>query len=187
MNGIRTSRISAVTLLAAVLVAIPGYSVADDAAVPALWQPHQVRFHYGGFTTKYTCDGIRRGLRVLLRAAGARDDVRIEGGCGGESHRPQPSHNLTVAFAVPVAAAGADIPGETFPATWREVRIAANRPSGLDAGDCELVEEFSRQILPLLDARDVEDRTRCVPGHRSPGSPNLRMTLLLPVENNPAE
>lgn len=153
-------------------------------AVDAAWQQHEIRFHYAGFTSDYTCDGIRTQLKRLLRTAGARDDIRISGGCGGDFGEPQPFHNLRLTFSVPVPSTDG-LPGETFAAEWREVRINPRRPNGVDWGDCELVEQFAEQVLPALAPQQVEDGTACVPHQNSPGQPDLTMTVLVPVQAPP--
>jgi hypothetical protein len=164
--------------LAAALAA-PAAAAADTVA--AIWQAHQVEFRYSGFTSDYTCDGIRGQLKLLLQTAGARADVRIEGACGGFSHEPQPFHRLKLAFSVPVPAPGGGSPGETFPAEWREVRIRHGEPRGLEWGDCELVEQFAQQVLPAFNPEQIENDVHCVPHQRTLGQPNLRMKLLMPV------
>jgi hypothetical protein len=51
----------------------------------------------------------------------------------------------------------------------------------LDWGDCELVEQFAKQVLPAFNPQGLEDDVHCVPHRHSPGRPRLRMTLLMPV------
>jgi len=172
------TRIPARIFFAAAL-GMPAAASADSIA--AAWESHQVEFHYAGFTSDYTCDGIRGQLKLLLRAVGARDDLRIEANCGGFSNEPQPFHRLKLAFSVPVPAPGGGSPGETFPAEWREVRIGRGQPRGMDWGDCELVEQFADQLLPAFNPLQLEDRVHCVPHQRTLGQPDLRMTLLVPA------
>jgi hypothetical protein len=156
---------------------------AEGDAVAAQWEPHQVRFRYAGFTTDYTCDGIRHKVKLLLQALGARKDVKVTGSCGDVS-RPQPFHNLQVAFAIPVAAPEGAAEGETFQARWQEVSLA--RHHDIEGGDCELVEQFVQQVLPLLNARDVKNEVRCVPHKANLHQPRLTLTVLMPVEEQEA-
>src|SRR5690349_4550812 len=44
----------------------------------AVWTPKQVTFVYQGFTTRYSCDGLRDKLRDLLLKLGARKDLQVE-------------------------------------------------------------------------------------------------------------
>jgi len=174
----RTNRLIA---LAALALSLGTAASAQAETVAAAWQQHEVRFYYAGFTSDYTCDGIRGQLKELLRTAGARPDIRVDGGCGGDFNQPQPFHNLKLTFSVPVPAEGGGSPGETFPAEWREVRISPRQPHGVDWGDCELVEQFADQVLPELHPRQVDDAVACVPHQNTPGQPDLRVTLLVPV------
>src|ERR1700727_3789592 len=46
------------------------------------WQKHEYSFQYLGFTTTYSCDGLASKLRIILLAAGAREDAKaISDGC----------------------------------------------------------------------------------------------------------
>ena len=45
---------------------------APDAAVQAAWVPHEFKFLYMGFTSKYSCDGLSDQVRKLLLRMGAR-------------------------------------------------------------------------------------------------------------------
>jgi hypothetical protein len=170
-------------LILLALSAAPALAQNGDA-VPAEWEVHQVRFRYAGFTTDYTCDGIRHKVKVLLETLGARKDVKVTGTCAGDMSRPQPFHNLEVAFAVPVPAPAGAAEGETFPARWQQVSLSDNLR--IEGGDCELVEQFTEQVLPLFNARDVKDDVRCVPHKANVHQPRLTMTLLMPVEETTA-
>jgi hypothetical protein len=49
------------------------------------------------------------------------------------------------------------------------VSIADRSPRDLATGDCELVEQFRNNVLPMFTTRNVEDHTTCVP-HQDSGS-----------------
>ncbi|MCH7697204.1 MAG: hypothetical protein IIB73_13155 [Proteobacteria bacterium] len=173
-------RLSKFLLIAFMLISSnyisPAY--AEDI-VSAKWEAQQIRFHYSGFTSYYTCDSIRYKVKLLLRAIGARDDVRVESTCTGRFSEIQRFHKLLLAFAVPVAADKTDITQQTFAARWQQVQLRYNRPRNLDRGDCELVEQFNRQVVNKIGARNIEDKSRCIPHRHSLNSPNLSMTLLI--------
>lgn len=161
-------------------------TAARGDTLPATWEAKQAKFHFAGFTSRYTCEGLRSKVKLLLRTLGARDDVKIQGACGGKSfNEPQVSHSVVIGFAIPVPAEGGGSPGETFPAEWREVHLHANSPSNLAWGDCELVEQFREQVLPLFNPRDVKDESVCVPHQLNAGDPDLRMTILAPAGTVP--
>lgn len=177
----RLARAALVVLAASVLAPWPRTSPADDS-VAAVWEPHEIKFHYAGFTTFYTCDGIRHKLEILLEAMGARHDVKTQSRCYGERYNVQPFNTVILGFAVPVSAqqAGHGGPGETFPARWQTVRLSAGHPFELEPGDCELVDEFARQVLKQIHARDMVNHVTCVPHQQSLGQIRLEATVLVP-------
>lgn len=46
------------------------------------------------------------------------------------------------------------------------------------AGDCELIEQLQKQILPLFPARNVDLTANCIPRQASPGSTRLKAEVL---------
>ena len=67
----------------ALLAVLP--AIADEsqpAEEPAAWTKHEVDLQYMGFTTRYTCGGLKSKVKLLLKHMGVRDDVKIlERGC----------------------------------------------------------------------------------------------------------
>src|SRR5262249_51300455 len=53
--------------------------------------------------------------------------------------------------------------------TWRSVSLSDHKPITLRIGDCELVEQFSHNVLPMFTTQNVVNRTTCVP-HQDSGS-----------------
>jgi hypothetical protein len=49
------------------------------------------------------------------------------------------------------------------------VTFANRTPRDLAIGDCELVEHFRTQVLPLFSTRNVANNTTCIP-HQDSGS-----------------
>lgn len=172
--------VAVLAVAAGLIVSVPAFAADAAPDIQAQWQPRQIRFHYSGFTTYYSCDGIRYKLRLLLRTMGARD-IKVSDVCIAPWGAPQLFHDVDLSFSVPVPAKGGDEKG-TFPAQWREVQLTALNPLDLDWGDCELVEELHRQILPSFNPRAVVNRTSCIPHQVSVGQPYLRMSLLMPVK-----
>ena len=73
------------------ILALSTASVADDSAAagPGTWQSHKYTFQFMGFTTTYSCDGLADKLKIVLRAAGARADVKsVPGACASGFGRP---------------------------------------------------------------------------------------------------
>jgi hypothetical protein len=152
-----------------------GVALAGDATPatpePGVWQKHTYAFHFMGFTSTYSCDGLADELKVLLLAAGARKDVRSRAGaCVTPYGRPDKfaNANLTFFTLVPADAAKA-AEGAPGTGTWRAVHWTIGRPRQLQNGDCEVIEQFRDKVLPLFTTRNVVDHTTCVP-HQESGS-----------------
>lgn len=152
-------------------------AITAQAQTPARWETRSVQFHYSGFTADYSCDGLEDKLRHLLRRIGARDDLEVRTtACAHGMGRPEPFVNALVTFAIPVALEG-DGAGDLV-ADWQNVRLDTRHPVRLDRGDCELMEQFRDQILPLLSHRIVSERLDCVPGQLRI-APGLEISVLI--------
>ena len=154
------------------------------ANVDANWQKHEINFTYMGITSYYSCDGIESKLRLLLRLAGARPDAKVRVACTSPVGRPQRSSMTLLTFHSLTAVAG-DAAKSGAPAAvagiWKDVNWRVGSPRELDAGDCELVEQFAQRILPLFATRNVENHTTCVPHQVDPWGIKLRFTVLAPA------
>jgi hypothetical protein len=145
----------------ALLISRP--SLADDAPArqPGVWQKHQYSFEFLGFTSTYSCDGLADKIKVLLLAAGARRDSKsYPGACANGFGSPDK-------FAL--APSGTDTSGKPVDGVWRPVVFADRSPRELTTGDCELVEQFRNNVLPMFTTRNAEDHITCVP-HQNSGS-----------------
>jgi hypothetical protein len=153
-----------------------GVARADVAASSAppeagVWQKHEYSFAFMGFTSTYSCDGLAGQLKLLLLAAGARPDAKAQAGaCASGFGRPDKfaRADLTFYTLAPAAAAKA-AGGAPVDGTWIPVAVAYQHPRSLGRGDCELVEQFRTNVLPMFTTRNVENHTTCVP-HQESGS-----------------
>jgi hypothetical protein len=180
----------AVVCLGACLGA-PGWaSAADDgaqAAPPvdtefAVWTPKEIQFTYMGFTTHYTCDGLRDTIKEMLLQLGARkDDLKVtEQPCSGDPGRPDPFPGVKIKMSV-LQPAPATLSSDTpvVQAHWKSVKLPY-RETGINAaGQCELLEQFNRTILPLFTTRNVDVHTSCVPHQLEPLGTKLQAEVLI--------
>jgi hypothetical protein len=147
---------------------------ADDAASttrPGTWQSHKYSFQFMGFTSTYSCDGLADKLKMLLLAAGARADAKSQpGACASGFGRPDKFARADLTFAVlaPLQGNGPSAP-KPVNGAWRTVALSAYSPQELRLGDCELVEQFRSQVLPMFTTRNVVSNTTCIP-HQESGS-----------------
>lgn len=152
------------------------------------WQKHQYSFQFMGFTTTYSCDGLAGKLKTLLIAAGARRDAKSwPGACSRGFGSPDKFAQATLTFYT-LAPAGADKTDDAprVPGAWRAVAFAARSPRELALGDCELVEQFRNQVLPMFAARNIDDHTTCVPHQESGTVINLNFETFAAVSAKPA-
>ena len=154
--------------------------------IEAQWQVHQVRFQYMGLSTMYTCDGIENSLLRLLKLLGARDDARVETKCVNQLQARR-FHRVLMAFAMPVPADKSDLSKEIFPAQYEEVRVVGSRSRLLNGGDCELLEEFERKVMPKLKVNKLGRKIRCIPNRREFNSLRYRVSALKMVETEELE
>jgi hypothetical protein len=166
----------------AVLLVLPWTaSVADDPSIaptrePGIWQTQKYNFQFLGFTTTYSCDGLADKIKVLLIAAGARADSKVRpGACSRGFGRPDKFASATLTFytLAPVGAASGAA-GPRVDGTWRSVTFASRSPRQLEIGDCELVEQFRTNVLPMFATRNIDDRVTCVPHQQSGSVINLK-------------
>jgi hypothetical protein len=161
-------------------VSATGFSSGQSAAQPeqGVWQRHEIRFQYFGFTTTYSCDGLAGKLRVLLIAAGARADAKSTAeSCVRGFGAPDKLARVRLTFyaLAPVgngAAASPPVDG-----LWRPVMVADRSPRDVALGDCELIEQFRDKVLPMFTTRNIDNRMTCVPNQVSGSVINLKFEV----------
>jgi hypothetical protein len=148
---------------------------ADSAAAeqPGSWQPHSFDFHYMGFTSTYSCDGLADKLQLLLRVVGASPDTKVIPLCARSTGRPDKLAEASLRFST-LQLADANAPGASA-GVWRHVELTPRHPFNLQTGDCELVEQFRDTLLPMFVTRNLDNQVTCVP-HQESGS-NFRLSF----------
>jgi len=175
----RLASAAAMTLLAAT----PSLAVAQDS-VPAVWVTKQAHFIYQGFTTRYSCDGLRDQVRAMLEKLGAQDLKVREAACTSPPGVPSPFPGVVVNMRVLAPASSAEASkekdtGHPVQAQWKNVVLMPETSSYQDQGNCELIEQFKRTLLPLFTTRNVKYRTSCVPHQITLGT-HLSAEVLVP-------
>jgi hypothetical protein len=172
-------------------------ALAADAAAqppiawkPAVWVPKEVQFVYMGFTTYYTCDGLRDAVREMVLQMGARkDDLKVyETPCSGNPDRPNPFPGVKIKMSVlQPAPDNPNADAQVVQAYWKPVKLPY-RQSAIDAaGQCELVEQFNQKILPLFTTRNVDVKTTCVPHQLDPLGTRLQAEVLVTDQKKVAD
>jgi hypothetical protein len=191
----RSHRLERTVLALAACLPLAPVAGADETPLPGVWQKHEYFLSYDGFTSHYSCDGIADKVKLLLLAAGARDDAKVVGNCsnpvGGPSRIstarttfytlvPEPDAAAAVAPDQPAGAKPAAAPQLALGA-WKAVEFRDRVPSWLEGGDCELVEQFDRELLPFFKTRNHESRMACVPHEYQLGSIAVRFEAFAPL------
>jgi hypothetical protein len=156
------------------LLTLPMWTVAAETGDPvaAVWKEQRLTFTYMGRTSRYSCDGLRDKMMALLMDLGARRDMKVSRvGCFEDRPSTKPAYlspSLALVFSSPALPDPAAQPlheGDlaAVDARFEPFTLTSDAFRNLSVADCELVEEFARQILPKLSARDVKSDITCVP------------------------
>jgi hypothetical protein len=204
MRGRSTIAIAMLSGWVAVLLLSGSAAQAESAeVVEAVWKPQRINFVYHGYSTLYSCSGLQHKLEKILATVGARDHVELRAySCNDAASIA----SFQIVLASPVAATPenlrelttydardellAHVRGERlastedvprFPAVWKTISFARSREMRLDPGDCELVQQLRRHVLPRMSVQIVSDRVRCS-AFGNYVRPQLTVAALVPVE-----
>ncbi len=147
-----------------------------DSATTGSWQMHEYTFTFTGINAAYSCDWLAEKLRLLLNRAGARADIKIHTRCQ-EPRGPSPGAEAHLGFFALVPATGA---GDTS-AVWHKVVLRDHMPLAIEASDCDLVEQFRVELLPLFTTRAIENRMSCRGVDNDAVGLNLQFEALMPA------
>jgi hypothetical protein len=175
-------------------------AAAQEVAVDAVWKPQRATFNFMGQTTRYACDELERRLREVLVVLGAHEEMHID----RRECSPYTGMRLHITFMSPIEATpdnvralttfdsedqlvarlrGIELPTAEdvlpFPAEWQAISLSRDQRLNLRAGDCELMEQIRRQLLPRFATRDVSKRLVCSPGNLSARPPPLNVSALV--------
>jgi hypothetical protein len=153
--------------------------VADTGnPISAVWKEQHLNFFYKGQTSRYSCVGLRDKVRAMLLDLGARRDLDVTAlGCeqpNAQVRLAALGPSLSIVFsapALPDARVKPSRPGDlaAVDAHFESFVLAADVFRNMGPADCELVEDFARQILPRLVTRDLKQDVACVPFQQSGG------------------
>lgn len=161
------------------LGALPAFAASKGAA-EAVWASRHVTFLYQGFTTHYSCDGLRDTIRGMLSKLGARRLVVRTYGCTRMiGIEPFPGVRVTMQVLVPASSQHADNAASAVPAHWRTVVLMPDNAGPRGQGNCELIEQFKETFLPLFTTRHIRYQSNCVPHQLTLGT-HLSAEVLIP-------
>jgi len=154
-------------------------------AAAAVWTPKETNFVYRGFTTRYSCDGLRTRMLDLLIELGARRDLQVRGyGCT-HSVGPDPFAGVNIKMNVLQPATQQDV--QTVAVHWQRIDLLNDRnlrdPADA-AGDCELINQIKQEILPLFATRNLDYSATCEHHHVVVGGTRLKVDVLMSDQDN---
>jgi hypothetical protein len=205
----RTALLTAVSLCASIAAPAAMARSAESAREPAqlveaVWKVQSFNFVFGGYTTTYSCNTLARRVRNVLMSVGVPDSITISmldcadlnGGARmqitlaspveatPENVRALTSHDsrdeLIAKLRNEPLETAADL--KRFAASWTEVSLSKAVKPRLEPGDCELVRQIRRDVLPRLSVRVLREDLNCTNGgfvRFTP--PRLTVSALLPV------
>jgi hypothetical protein len=159
-------------------------------SIAAVWKEQHMSFLYSGRTSRYSCDGLRDKVRAMLLDLGARRDLQITAlGCentAAQARLGSLGPSLNIVFSAPALPDANLKPLNTGDLAAVDARFEAFTITGdafrnMGAADCELVEEFARQILPKLVSRTLQQDISCVPFQQGGGRFLVRGEVLRAV------
>jgi hypothetical protein len=159
-------------LLAASAVTGPALAIERDATFN--WKAQTQKFHYTGFTTYYSCDGLEDKVRQVLMHMGARSDVKVRAtGCAYGWSEPSPYAWVEARFhaLAPTADAAAS---DVVATHWSKFELSARRPNFMGDGECELIEQMRKVIETSFALRAVDYRASCAAHQISLGDYSVR-------------
>lgn len=174
----------------------------DATSVQAIWKPQELSFNYQSFTTFYSCSSLETKVKRVLIALGAHRDLKVRTrGCMSMNEIARmPSVEIELISpveATPEALAEldktrstrelvarvkgdskqAEVEEEQFGAHWKRVSLSRGKLN-LEPGDCELIDQLKKKVLPKLAIRVIDDGVECAPNQVSMNQPRLVVEAL---------
>ena len=178
-------------------------AAAEAPKVRAIMKPQEISFFYQAFTSFYSCDGIEGKVKRLMLALGAnKESLEVQAtSCEGSTVARTPL--VTIKLTSPVEATPAALAemekqrpqrelaarirgqravgtdaGEQFDAEYKPVSLSRGS-LGIEPGDCELVDELRKKVLPKLGVRIVKNNVQCTPNQLNRAQPRLEIEVLI--------
>lgn len=209
---LRSATFAALCVLPAWLPSARAVEPGSPEPVQAIWKDQEFTFYYQSQTTFYSCTSLQAKLERIMKALGTRARVRVRSVDCDSGMRVPRMPRVIVSVTAPVEATPealaerdkskskreltARVRGEKedpealapFPAQWKRVSLSRGAMN-LEPGDCELIEELRRKVLPKLSVRLIKDNTHCTPHQVMIGQPQLEIETLvaLPKPDEPKQ
>lgn len=179
--------VAVASLLSGVCFAAEG-TPPGEAGEQAVWTQKELSFVFQGFTTHYSCDGLKDKMtRALLQLGANKKDLQVhEVGCVRGFGRPDFFPGVRVKMTVlQPATSSTDSSKTPVAASWKPVAVNLRDINSYpnDSGECELYEQIRDKVLPLFATRNINLAGTCVPHQESAAGPSLKLEVLQPDAN----
>ena len=180
------------------LGAAPALARDDNPNIDAIWLPQVVNFTYQADDNFYTCSSLWQKITGILAHLGARRTAPAQRvSCDDFAHTVR----LQIALESPAEATPANLLAMTdydsedllvarlrgkqlpsagdiprFPAAWTTLSLRS-ADMDLTAGDCDLVHQLRKQVLPKLSVQVLNEPARCLPVLSRGGSMRPKMKV----------
>lgn len=221
--------------------AAPAEAAPPPSRITAVWKERRLSFNYGSASTVYECNAMEDRVASVMRAVGARDDVKVR--VNGCSHSPSSDPRMNPSVGSRTTATmnpaydryrsqgsalntrqlatiyiTAMLPTEVSDEVYAELekdksrrelvarvtgnaaarfndpilfaaqrqRVTLSRDTiGIEAEECELLEQLTSMLLPQIDVRVVNrSGTLCSAGSSLP--PQVVVEALMPFYGDPS-
>jgi hypothetical protein len=178
---------------------------ADLPRIEAIWKQQRIVFVYGSVGRYYPCSTLEYKIKMILRRLGAREQLEVRRyACRDLAAQAR----FEVLIESPVEATldnirnltrysseeeliararGVQLPSaselQRFPAAWESISFHRDRHLHLDSGDCALVQQLRRQIMPNMAIQVTKDinSVDCSEARESLSAPRLSVLALVPT------
>jgi hypothetical protein len=163
-------------------------SADTSAPTSAKWAARKLHFTYMGFTSHYSCDGLRGQMTSILQELGVRDDLVVKSTGCTRFEGPEEFPGVDATFSVLVPAGSSEKGAAGSPAVaarWETVTLDSDATRRTGQGECELIEQVKQYVLPLFTTRNLSYSTHCFPHSDSLAGARLSVEVLRPVKPPP--
>ena len=165
MCKFRQSRLVSVLLILTTLAgtaATAALAAPTPVGQPAVWTPHDLIVGFDHLPKVYSCDDLWYKFRDVLRAIGARPDMRILAyQCGKKLGQQAYSPQVHVHFYIPQAVGHSQARWADVHVISRTVHLGPGHPASITSSDCELLRQMKDDLLVALPDRVLNFNLAC--------------------------
>lgn len=182
MYKFRQSMLAGVLLVLTTLAGSAARAAPAAPGQPAVWTPHDLIVGFEHLPKVYSCDDLWYKFRDVLRALGARPDMKILAyQCGKKLGQQAYSPQVHLHFSIPQVVGHSEARWADVHVTSKTVHLGPGHPASITDSDCELLRQMKDDLLAALPDRVLNFNLACeAPATHWPFGVSVR--ALTPVE-----